>query len=379
MHKLKLLLLLVLGLSLSNVSIVAQQVETDHKTIETRCLNERIAIKNGHMKFDVATTSDHRKTDLVNGKMEKYESHLEFNFTPVRLRLDQTLSDLSISKTPMRHIECNNFDGKGKDFQYVGDPKSVALQGKNMYLKKELNRLFDPRLLGYVCNNLNALRHRRYHLEDTFGEMGLREKITMESRIQEGEMLWEISWIQLRTKSDQELGLTDRRQRRVTIATGRGYNIVKSTTFGMGQNDNIVWRKELSNTLKKFDGVWFVSGYTFTSSGKNSPIIQETMLVTEAWFNRIDPLDAFEVKSFGLKPGHGIYDKDLKKRIIFDGDNVRVDVAEELAKVAANATPLAPIPGTINYWLVAVCIGAAGVGALLIFRLLQKGRANAGS
>ncbi len=361
----------------ASVPCRAQVPAIDVKDIEMRALAARHTIRNGYVHLESRSMTDNRKSDPKSGELREFQSDFQFWFTKDRIRLDLFQKQLNSTVLATKRIECINYDGKGKDFQHTGDITSLAYQSVGMKVRKQLYQVFDPRTIGYSTLNLNSLRQ-----SSKLGKFGYREvareNVKSEKGLIDGVEMILISWDEPTTakvKPPDSLPMHC-----ITwISPSEGYNVRKAATWENDRTGKVEWKAEIQNTLKNYEGTWYLSGFSFNETHSDGETSSETVKVIETRFNRIDPLDAFELKSFGFQPGQKIYDKDTDKTIIFDGDNARIDVAEELAKVAANATPLAPIPGTINYWLVAVCVGAAGVGAFLIFRLLQKGRANAGS
>lgn len=370
-------LLSVVFFTAAGVPCRAQAPAIDIKVIEARALAARQTIRNGYVHLESRSMTDNRKSDPKSGQLRELQSDFQFWFTKDRLRLDLLQKRLNSTVPATKRIECINYDGKGKDFQHTGDITSLAYQSVGMKLRKELYQVFDPRTIGYSTLNLNSLRQ-----SSKLGKFGYREvareNVKSEKGSIDGVEMIRISWDEptpAKVKPPDSLPMHC-----ITwISPSEGYNVRKAIAWENDRSGKQEWKAEIQNTLKNYEGTWYLSGFSLNETHSDGETSSETVKVIDAWFNRIDPLDAFELKSFGFQPGQNIYDKDTDKTIIFDGDNARVNVAEELAKVASNATPLAPIPGTINYWLVAVCVGAAGVGSFLIFRLLQKGRANAGS
>ncbi len=355
------------------VSASAQLPAINNQDVESRALAARHTIQNGFLELESTSTSDDRINNNPDGHLRKFQSKYQFWFAKDRTRLDFFQKRIDVVIPDNIFIECMNFDGSGKNFKHSNDINTLAYQGKAM----KLDYAFDPRTIGYHCSSLNTLRQSKKM--ERFGHPDTtRQNITTENVLLDRKEMILISWVDPPT-AKEKLGGFRSIYCKMWISPSEGYNVKKDISWGNDKSGKEEWRYEIENTLQNYDGTWFINGFQYKSRNVDGYTKTETVKVTNAWFNREDPLEVSDIKRFGMKPGQNIYDKDTKKTFIFDGDNARVDVAEELAKVASNATPLAPIPGTINYWLVAVCVGAAGVGAFLIFRLLQKGRANADS
>ncbi len=365
-------LFVMLAILSANGILSAQTPVISYLDVESRALAARHSIHNGFLEMESSTTTDDRINNQPDGHIRKFQSKHQFWFTKDRIRLDFFQKRLDAVVPDDIFVECVNFDGAGKNFKHSKDIKTLAYQGKGMALQYA----FDPRTIGYHCSSLNTLRQSK-RIERFGHPSTTRQNIRTESVFLEGKEMVMISWEDPPT-ANEKLGGGKSMFSKIWISTSEGYNVKKDVTWGNDKLGKEDWKYEIENNLQNYDGTWFISGFRFNSRNPDGYTTNQTVKVLNAWFNRDDPLESFQLNSFGMKPGQNIFDQDTKKTIIFDGDNARVDVAEELAKAAANATPLVPVPGTINYWLVAVCVGAAGVGSFLIFRLLQKGRANAG-
>lgn len=345
----------------------------DIQSIESKALAARIGIRSGHINLKSSKKSFSPDSDLEKSRSNEYESEYRFWFTQDRTRLDLVFREVSLRLPAIKHIECINFDGQGRDFRHQGTIKDVANQGKGLRAKNELHQVFDPRVIGYTSADLNSLRQRPRI--ERFGHPAVtREQVTAERiRVEDREMI-AIAWQDPPTVDEKKQGFRPI-YNLIWISPTEGFNVRKATAWGYDRAGKESWRYEVSNVLKLYGDTWYLANSAYSKKNSDGRTSLEKIEVVDAWFNRADPLDAFQIKNFGLMPGQGIYDMDTRKRIVYDGAYARVDIEEELAKAAANSTPLAPVPGTINYWLVAVCIGAAAVGAILIVRLLAGKRA----
>jgi len=359
---------------LALAGVLSAQPSPTFQDIETSVLAARQLIRSGHCIIDRSMLSKQEADGPIEASTTQIQTRYEFWFSGDRVRLQVRHVQDGDMAPAYEKLECVNFDGRGKDFRYDGDPKAVAYQGRGMRDAKELYEVFDPRLIGCIDNDLNSLRFRNQTFEDVFGgPKVVRQDVRCEASRYDGEDAILVAWVQPPSPDQAARGLIRPTRRELWVSPAKGHNILRSVSWETGSTGQDVWRYEITNTLAQYDGIWYISGYRVQKKS-GSRTATETVRVILAEFNQAGIEQAFELRNFGLKPGQGIWDKDLKKRIVYDGDNVRVNVEEELAKASANAIPLTPVPGSTNYWLVTLCVGAAAVGAMLLYRVLSRSR-----
>jgi hypothetical protein len=121
--------------------------------------------------------------------------------------------------------------------------------------------------------------------------------------------------------------------------------------------------------------IWFLKEYTEEGvTNEDGTHLKQHVVVTDAWFNRDIPADVFTYEGIGVLPGTPIstYD-DLKaadQRYL--GENKVAPANVRVAAFERPATPVEPVPGTVNYWLVAACGLLAVLSAGLLFRFYKS-------
>ena len=96
------------------------------------------------------------------------------------------------------------------------------------------------------------------------------------------------------------------------------------------------------------------------------------MTVLDAWFNRPITDDLFSYEGIGVLPGTSVLNFDTAITNTYLGDNKLVPPGMRTAQYDPPSQPLAPVPGRVNYWLIALCGVLAAVAAGLFYRLARS-------